>query len=235
MKQYHGLRRAALADFETMRIAVDAGLLHPQRVGVKTLLLPHFANREHRSIKTAHRHVPADLFSGPSLTFVVRVLDHFQLEPGRMDEADVGMSEALLLAAVRNLVPVEVLNPEGNRPLRDGVCRRLNLAGALAARHALVRERRHHRAGLGVRVGVIHVIVRITAVEQNRLFDQPLAYHLGEKVYIFLSSTCTNCDVVDARDGVIHRLQDTMRGLAEAPFTGVQGIQKRASTACVII
>jgi hypothetical protein len=38
------------------------------------------------------------------------------------------------------------------------------------------------------------------------LFDQPLSNNLSKKVYVFLSPTRTNRDVVDARDGVVHRL-----------------------------
>ena len=53
---------------------------------------------------------------------------------------------------------------------------------------ALVREGRQDRTDLGVRVGVIEVIVGVAAVEQHRLLDEPLGEHLREEVEIFLGT-----------------------------------------------
>ena len=147
-----------------------------------------------------------DLFGGPAFAFVVGIFHNFEFQTGGMLEANEGVPKALLLAAVRHFVPVEMLDPERDGTLRHGVGGSLNLPGTFAARNALVRKRRHHRAGLGIRVCVVQVIVRVAAVKQDGLFDQALSDNLREKVNVFLGATGTNCDVVHARDRVIHRL-----------------------------
>jgi hypothetical protein len=48
--------------------------------------------------------------------------------------------------------------------------------------------------------------VGVTAVKQDRLFDQTLADNLRKEIDIFLGGTRTHCDVVNARYGIIHRL-----------------------------
>src|SRR5580698_1202883 len=106
MQQDYRLCRAARTDLEAMRVAVDSGLLHSQRLGVKAFLFGDFAHGEHWAVKAAHGHIPADLIGRPALTLVVGVLDDFELQSGRMLEADKSLTETFLLSAMRNFMPV---------------------------------------------------------------------------------------------------------------------------------
>src|SRR4029077_16557991 len=91
-----------------------------------------------------------------------------------MFEADKSLAESLLGAAVPYIVPLEMINPELSRPFRDRISCRLNLARARAALHALIRESCVHGAWLGIRVGVIKMIVCIAAVKKHGLLNEPL-------------------------------------------------------------
>jgi hypothetical protein len=42
------------------------------------------------------------------------------------------------------------------------------------------------------------------SVKQNRLLDHPEAYHLSQKIYIFLGTTDTGSDVMKPRYRVVH-------------------------------
>lgn len=77
-----------------------------------------------------------------------------------------------------------MIPPEGQTAFRNCVSRRGNLARSFPTFHPLIAKGSHHRAGLGFGVGIIQVIVGITAVKQDRLLNQPLPDHLSEKVNI---------------------------------------------------
>jgi hypothetical protein len=43
------------------------------------------------------------------------------------------------------------------------------------------------------------MVMRVAPVKKNGLFDEPLPKDLRQKIYVFLSSSGTNGDVVEAR------------------------------------
>src|SRR5437879_3178218 len=119
--QDHRPRSAAFSDLETMKITLHAGLAEPERVYEEPFRLGHFAHRQHRPVETTRGHIRADLLRGPAFPVVGGVLDDLQLQPGRMLEAHEGLPETLLDAAVRDLVPVQMIDPELRRSLRNRV------------------------------------------------------------------------------------------------------------------
>src|SRR3984957_13202859 len=140
MQQRHGFRRAALTDFEAVIGAFPPGLSEPQSVDEESLRLRHFADRQHRTVKTARADVAADFADLPRTPLVLIVLDDFQLNAGRMIEADVLLPEALLNATVLHLVIVQVVEPELRGTFRDGVRRGLRLPGTPAPAHTSIRK-----------------------------------------------------------------------------------------------
>ena len=115
-----------------------------------------------------------------------------------MLEPDERLPEPLEDPAVFNLLAVEMFLPELDRAFWRRVGGGGNLAGALPARHSLVRKRGQDRADLGVRVGVVQMIVSVPAVKQHRLLNQPLTQNLRAEVDIFLGAGCTQSDVMKA-------------------------------------
>ena len=113
-----------------------------------------------------------------------------------MREPDERLSEALLNPAVLDLVPLQVVLPEWQRALRHRVGCSRNLAGSRSPGDPPIGERRQHRADLGVRVAVIEVVVRVPAVEEDRLLDQPQAEHLRDEVDVLLRAARAQRDVV---------------------------------------
>jgi hypothetical protein len=67
-----------------------------------------------------------------------------------------------------------------------------------ALHQMLIGKSRHHGAGLGVRVGVVEMVMRITAVEPNSLLDQPLAHDSGEEIDILLRAAGARREVVNS-------------------------------------
>src|SRR5215469_15545815 len=128
-----------------------------------------------------------------------------------MRKPHICVSESFLRSAVRYVVFLQVIDPERNRSLRHGVCRRLNLSRTLSAGYALVRKRRHHRARLGIRVCVVQVVVCVATVKQNRLLDESLSDYLRKKVDIFLCPAGTHRNVVYACNRVVHSLKTSSK------------------------
>src|SRR5207253_9335927 len=98
-----------------------------------------------------------------------------------MPEANVLLSESLLNPAVLDVVTTQMVDPERCRALRSGIRGGRDLARSGAAGNAPIGKRGQHRADLGVRVGVIEMVMRVPAVEEHRLFDQALAHHLRDE------------------------------------------------------
>ena len=139
-------------------------------------------------------------FCNPPLTTMASPIE----QAGRVAHADVLLAETLLDPAVLDVVPLQVFVPEGQRARRHRVDRRLNLPRSLPSRHPLVGKGRHHGAHLGVRVGVIQVVVRVPAVEQHGLLDEPLAHHFRQEVNVLLRTRRTKRDVVQAFHEIRH-------------------------------
>src|SRR5580704_13187033 len=150
-------------------------------------------------MEPVRRDVGRDFANRPRLALVSGILDHFQLQTGWVIEPDELLSEPLLDAAVLHLVVRQVLVPELGGPLLHGISSGLDLARPWAARHALIREGGVHRARFRVGIGVIQVVMGVSSVKKNGLFDQPLPKDLRQEIYVFLGSRCTNSDVVEAR------------------------------------
>ncbi len=117
-----------------------------------------------------------------------------------MDEGQRLLAEALGHGPVLHAVLVEMLRPECEGADRDGVDGAVDLSRAASPLEAglLERERRHHRAHLGVLVGVVEVVDRRGAVEEHRLLDHPLADDLGEEIDVFLRRRRAAGDVMDS-------------------------------------
>ena len=135
---------------------------------------------------------------------VARVLDELEQQSRRVPEPDELLAETLLDAAVVDGVPLQVVSPERERVLRHDVGRRLDLPRPDASRHPLVREGGHHRSDFRVRVRVIQVVMRVAAVEQHGLLDQPVTDDLRHEVEIFLGAADAYRDVVNASDETCH-------------------------------
>src|ERR1700733_13131431 len=188
MQQRHGLGRAALADFEAVIGALLPGLLESQCVDEESLRLRYFADRQHRTVKTARADVAADFADLPRSPLVLIVLDDFELNARRMIEADVLLPEALLNAAVLHLVTVQMVEPEFRRAFRNGVRRGLHLPGTLVPSHTSIRKGGVDRPWFCIRVRVIEMVVGVAAVKENGLLDHALPKNLRLKVDIFLSA-----------------------------------------------
>src|SRR6185437_1765474 len=148
-------------------------------------------------METSRGHIPADFLGRPVLARISAILEYFQLDVRRMIKADKFLSEPLLNTAVLHFVAVQVFQPEFQRAFRNSVCGSLNLTGTLTAFHASIREGGVHRARLGIRIGIIEMIVGITAIEENSLLNHALAKNLCLEVDIFLRSAYTHRHVVE--------------------------------------
>ena len=118
-----------------------------------------------------------------------------------MTKANVLASEAFLDGVVFHRMPCQVLGPKTKRPFRYGVGGGGDLSGPLAAPDPLIGEGGHDRAGVGVRVGVVQMIVGVSAVEENGLFEQPLTNHPRDEIKVFLRTAGAQRDVMDSCDG----------------------------------
>ena len=97
MHEVDGLLGAALVDLEAMIVAVDADLGQAEAVGQEALLLFGVAHRHGDRVEAAHRSVGLDLLGRPALGLVVLVLDHLEVEAGRVAEMQRLLAEALAL------------------------------------------------------------------------------------------------------------------------------------------
>ena len=156
------LLRAALADFEAVIRAFAAGLAEAERLDEESLLFVDLPDRQHGAVEAADWRRRADLGGRPAGSRVALASSITSIEQsgGMMEADECFWPNRSCDAAVFDLVPVEMIDPELQRTLRHGVDGGLNLAGTRAPWHALVRKRRHDRADLCVRVGVVEVIVR---------------------------------------------------------------------------
>src|SRR6185437_5428877 len=174
----------AFSNFEAVIGALLAGFAETESVNEKALGFGDFANGKHRAMETARGYVTADFLGGPVLARVSAILEHFELDARRMIKADEFLSEPFLNTAVLHFVAVQVFQPEFQRAFRDRVCGSLNLTGTLAAFHASIRKGGVNRARLGIRIGIIKMIVGIAAIEENSLLDHALAKNLCLEVDI---------------------------------------------------
>ena len=193
-------RGAARVHLEAVIRTIGGGLAESERIDEEALLLGGVLHREDRSVESAQRDVRADLVRRPAGSPIARVLDHFEEQAGRMPEANVVLAEPLLNPTVLDLVTIQMVHPERRRALRGRECRRRDLARSDAAGDAPVRKRRQHRANLGVRVGVVQMIVSVAAVEQDRLLDQALAEDFRDEVDVLLRAAGAQRDVMNPRD-----------------------------------
>jgi hypothetical protein len=194
--------RAAVADDEAGVLALGPDLLEAEPVDEEFLLLLGVAHRHRDRVEAAHRMRRRDLVGDEALGLVVRILDQLEFKPRRMGESQRRLAEPLAGLAVLDAVLLEMPLPEGKRADRHGIAGRPHLAGALAALVAdlLEREGGHHRADIGVLVGVIEVIDRLAAVIEDGLLDHPLADDLREEIDVFLRGQHAAGRVVKAGD-----------------------------------
>ena len=123
-----------------------------------------------------------------------------------MPEAQRLLAEALALADDRRLVLRQMVAPEGERADRHGIAGRADLTRTRAALYAHLGEGEggRDRADLGVGIGVVEVIERHRAVEQDRLLDHALADDLGEEVDVLLRAPDAAGDVMQTVDACCH-------------------------------
>src|ERR1700733_3496321 len=100
---------------EAVKLAFVPGLAETQSLREEALAFGHFAHRKYSAVEAAEGFAGADLFRGPTLPVVVRILEDFKRQPGGVLEANVLLAEALLNARVLNLVLIEVLFPKRQR------------------------------------------------------------------------------------------------------------------------
>src|SRR5215472_11566516 len=115
-----------------------------------------------------------------------------------MFETDKGLAKSLLSAAMLNVVPLKMIEPELGRALGDRISSGLNLARAGTALHALIRKGRIDRARFRVGVGIIQMVMGVSAVKEYRLLDESLTGHRRLKIDVFLGAAGANGDVMDS-------------------------------------
>src|SRR5262249_30082787 len=157
-------------DLEAMIILVRPGLFETQRIHKEPLGLSNFTNGEHRPVESASGHVGRDFADGPAVALIGIVLDDLELQSRRMAQSQELLPEALLYAAVRDFVMIQMPLPELNGSLGNRVRSRLNLSRSRSPRDALVGEGCIHRPRFAIGVRVIQMIVGVSSVEQNGLF-----------------------------------------------------------------
>src|ERR1700719_4545050 len=112
VKQSHGFRCTAFSTLEAVIRAIHAGLAESQRIYKEPLGFGNLSNGEHRAVKTANGDVRADLLRGPTPPLVAGILDNVHLQAGGVREADKLLPESFLNPAVRDLVVVQMVDPE---------------------------------------------------------------------------------------------------------------------------
>src|ERR1700730_6520187 len=200
VNQNECFRSAAGPDLKAMIGAVFAGLAKSESFHIEALLFGNFSNRQHRPMESAHAHIRSDFGCRPAFAFISGVLDHLQLQSGRMFEADKSLAKTLLGAAVLDVVPLEMIQPELRGPLRDGISSGPNLARAGTSLHALIRERCVDGARFRIGVGVIQMVMGIAPVKKNRLLDKALTRYGSLKINVFLGAAGADGDVMDSGD-----------------------------------
>src|ERR1700722_4064974 len=178
-----------------------------ESVDEEALLFLRIAHRHHHAMETAHGDIGGDFVGRPAFGLVMGVFDEIEFEAGRVGKAQSFLAETLMNCAVLDLVLGEMAAPEFHGAYRHGIAGRLDLAGALAPRQSRLPERKagHHRADLRMFVGVIKVVDRLLAVEQDSLLDHPLSDHLGEEIDVFLGAGDAAGDMMDSVDACAHR------------------------------
>ena len=183
---------------------VDAGLPEAERFDEEPFFFFDLAHRQDGTMEAARGNLRVDLVGRPAGARVVRILDHFQQQAGRMREPDERLSEALQNPAVLDLVPVQMVLPEWQRAFRHRVGGGRDLARTRSTRDPPIRKRRQDQSDLGVRVAVVEVVVRVAAIEEDRLLDQPQAEHLRDEVDVLLRAVRAQRDVVQAFHEIRH-------------------------------
>src|ERR1700744_2968180 len=117
------------------------------------------------------RHIGAHFANGPWLAIVCGILNDLELQTGRMVEPDELLSEPLLNAGMLHFVVRQVLVPEFGGALLHRIGGGLDLARSWTARHTLVGERGVNRSRLRVGIGVIQVVVGVTSIKKDGLFN----------------------------------------------------------------
>src|SRR5262245_25901053 len=201
--------RTGARRFEAMIGSVDADLLESERFDEERLLLARVANRQHRAKEAASSGVSRDLSCRPRIPVVAALLDHFEEQPDGMPHPQILRAESFLHAAVFGLVAIEVIVPERDRSVRNGVAGTGQLAGPGAPRLPRVRKTRGDRTDVGVGIAVIEVIDRDVAIHQNGLLDQPLPENLSEEVDILLRAAGAQRDVVHTLHEACHGILQT--------------------------
>jgi len=183
---------------------INADLPEPERVDEERFLVAHIANRQHRAEEAARRGVPGDLLRHPGIPVIAALLDHFEEQPRRMPYPQVLRAEPFLHATVFGLVPIEVIFPERDRSVRNGVAGAGQLTGAGTPRLARVRKTRGDGTHVGIGISVIEMIDGDTPIHQDGLLDQPLPEDLGEEIEILLRAAGAQRDVMNALHQACH-------------------------------
>ena len=97
--------------------------LKPSASCEEAFVLLILAHRQHDAVEAAHRDVGADLLGRPPLALSVLALDDLEQQTRRVTHAQELLSEALLHAAVLDVVALQVVLPERERARGDGVDR----------------------------------------------------------------------------------------------------------------
>ncbi len=148
-------------------------------------------------METVRGDVRANFLCGPAGALVGVVLDYFELDSGRMIEANELLSKAFLNAAILDLVPIQMFEPEFDRALGHRIGGRLDLSGTLTASDASIRKGGVNRARLRVRVRIVQMIMSVAAIKEDGLLDHALAENLRLEVDVFLRASYTYGHVMD--------------------------------------
>src|SRR6516165_482097 len=94
---------AALADLQTVIVAIHAALVETQRVYKEAFGFGSFAHRADYAVEAFHRDFSGDFGSAPALALIILVFQNLKFQARRMGEPDELLPEPLLDAAVCHL------------------------------------------------------------------------------------------------------------------------------------
>src|SRR5882672_1627835 len=215
--------RTGSLHFEPMVGTIDADLAEPERVDEERFLVAHVPNRQHGSKEAACSGISWDLRRRPWISVVPALLNHFEEEPCGMPYPQILRAKPFLHTTVFGPVPIEVLFPERDRPVRNGITGAGQLARPGAPRLAGVRKTRGDGTHVGIGISVIEVIDGDASIHQHGLLDEALPEYLGEEVDILLRAAGAQRNVMNALHEACHWLLLVMWGSAPHPGSVARG------------
>src|SRR4029078_6177445 len=143
VQEHHGLARDTYTELQKWIGAVQTGFAESEGFDEEALFFVDFPHRQQRTMEAAYRFGLSDFMRAPAFAGFVRIFDHLDFQAGRMCEVQERLAESFVDVAMPDPVAVQVIDPERQRPLGNGVDNGLDLAGAGTSVHPFIREGGH--------------------------------------------------------------------------------------------